>query len=86
MFNYERNFNNMNSIKKYAKLYDLDPDTLYYTTNLASNADINSLRKAAEVQKSRGMSLSQLRQMYINQGYSKETAARMAREDISERG
>lgn len=85
-FDYERNFNNMNSIKKYAKLYDLDPDTLYYTTNLASNADINSLRKAAEVQKSRGMSLSQLKQMYINQGYSKETAARMAREDISERG
>lgn len=86
IFDYERNFNNMHSIKKYAKLYDLDPDTLYYTTNLASNADIDSLRKAAEVQKSRGMSLSQLKQMYINRGYSKETAERMAEEDISERG
>ena len=85
-FDYERNFNNMYSIKKYAKLYDLDPDTLYYTTNLASNADIDSLRKAAEVQKSRGMGLSQLKQMYIKQGYSKETAERMAEEDISERG
>lgn len=85
MFNYERNFNNMNSIKNYAKVYDLDPDALYYTTNLASNADISALRKAAEVQKSIGMSQSQLKQMYIKQGYSDETAAKMAKEDISER-
>lgn len=86
MFNYERNFNNMNSIKNYAKVYDLDPHALYYTTNIASNADIDALRKAAELQKSIGMSQSQLKQMYINRGYSKETAERMAEEDISERG
>ena len=85
MFNYERNFNNMNSIKNYAKVYDLDPHALYYTTNIASNADIDALRKAAELQKSIGMSQSQLKQMYIKQGYSDETAAKMAKEDISER-
>lgn len=82
---YERNFDNMKAIERYAKVKGLDKDALYYTTNLASESDVGLLKKAAEIETNSKMTISQLKQMYINQGYTDGTAARMAKEYLNEK-